>query len=57
MVYTSDRQGIAIIMIRIRHTFLTHSFLISKDPLSICNDCQTLEKYVKEAFQKDRVTK
>ncbi|KAL4119620.1 hypothetical protein QTP88_012418 [Uroleucon formosanum] len=35
------RQNIAITRIRIGHTFLTHSFLISKDQPPICNTCQT----------------
>ncbi|KAE9534168.1 hypothetical protein AGLY_008675 [Aphis glycines] len=34
------RQNIAITRIRIGHTFLTHSFLISKDQPPICNTCQ-----------------
>lgn len=36
----SRRQNIAINRIRIGHTFLTHSFLISKDQPPICNVCQ-----------------
>ncbi|KAE9528780.1 hypothetical protein AGLY_012355 [Aphis glycines] len=35
------RQNIAITRIRIGQTFLTHSFLISKDQSPICNTCQT----------------
>ena len=37
----SRRQNIAITRIRIGHTLLTHSFLISKDQPPICNTCQT----------------
>lgn len=35
------RQEIAITRTRIGHSFLTHSYLISKEPQPICEPCHT----------------
>lgn len=34
------RQEVTLARVRIGHSFLTHSFLISKDPPPLCNKCQ-----------------
>ncbi|KAE9524318.1 hypothetical protein AGLY_015357 [Aphis glycines] len=36
----NKRQEVTLTRVRIGHSFLTHSFLISKDPPPICSKCQ-----------------